>query len=91
MGTKRITSALRSRRALRVRRFAFIVLVLTVLSMLFTTVALAQAPNTMPGDILDAYRGARAPAIAVFNSYAMRLFRALALVEMAWVGVLLVL
>ena len=91
MRTKRITSALRSRRALRVRRFAFIVLVLTVLSMLFTTVALAQAPNTMPGDILDAYRGARAPAIAVFNRYAMRLFRALALVEMAWVGVLLVL
>ena len=91
MTQKRIASALQCRHAVWVRRFAFILLVLTLLTTVFSTVALAQAPGTMPGDILTAYQGARAPAIVVFNRYAMRLFRALALIEMAWVSVLLVL
>ncbi len=50
-----------------------------------------SAPGTMPANITEAYRSSRAPAIAVFNRYAGGLFRALALVEMAWTAVLLLL
>jgi len=45
----------------------------------------------MPNSMTNAYRDARAPAIAVFNQYAGGLFRALALVEMAWTALLLLL
>lgn len=90
MTTTKNTSGSWARLSRRRRRFAWTVLILLVLGVVFAGVASAQ-PSTMPGDILTAYRGARAPAVAVFGRYAGRLFRALALVEMAWVGVLLVL
>ena len=90
MTTTKNTSGAWARLSRRRRRFAWTVLSLLVLVVVFAGVASAQ-PSTMPGDILTAYRGARAPAVAVFGRYAGRLFRALALVEMAWVGVLLVL
>ena len=90
MTTTKNTSGAWARLSRRRRRFAWTVLILLVLGVVSAGVASAQ-PSTMPGDILTAYRGARAPAVAVFGRYAGRLFRALALVEMAWVGVLLVL
>lgn len=53
--------------------------------------AVPSAPGDMPRNILTAYQESKIPAIAAFNQYAGRLFRALALVEMAWAGVLLLL
>ena len=57
--------------------------------MVFSAVASAQA--TTANDITEAYRASRGQAILVFQKYAGGLFRALALCDMAWVGVLLVL
>lgn len=65
---------------------------LVVLFVMTAAVVSAQAP---PGNTADTfivqYRASRAAALAAFNNYARGLFRALALCEMAWVGVLLVL
>lgn len=67
-------------------------LLLTAILLVCAASVYAQAaPGTMPGSITDAYRNSRGPAIAVFNRYAGGLFRALALVEMAWTAVLLLL
>ena len=80
------------RKARRVLVGAWILLLLMTL---FANLASAQPapinPDRMPDGVIGAYQAARAPAIAVFNRYAMRLFRALALVEMAWCGVILLL
>ncbi len=65
---------------------------LLVVLVVCAAVLQAQAPpgNTADTFILQ-YRASRASAIAAFTMYAQGLFRALALCEMAWVGVLLVL
>ncbi len=49
------------------------------------------APGDMPRGILQAYQASRLPAVNAFNQYAGRLFRALALIEIAWAAVLLAL
>lgn len=48
-------------------------------------------PQNMSSGILNAYQASKAPALVAFNQYAGRLFRALALVEMAWAAILLAL
>lgn len=79
-------------RSLSVRRALWLSLLVLLLTTLFCAVASAQAPpGNMPNSMTGAYRAARAPAIAVFNQYAGGLFRALAMVEMAWTALLLLL
>jgi len=74
------------------RRTLWLSLLVLLLTTLFCAVASAQAPpGNMPNGMTNAYKAARAPAIAVFNQYAGGLFRALALVEMAWTALLLLL
>lgn len=83
---------LRSPGATRLRRVLWFSLLLLLLTTIFCAVASAQAPpGNMPNSMTNAYKAARAPAIAVFNQYAGGLFRALALVEMAWTALLLLL
>lgn len=78
--------------SLSVRRALWLSLVVMLLTTVFCAVASAQAPpGNMPNSMTSAYKAARAPAIAVFNQYAGGLFRALALVEMAWTALLLLL
>lgn len=84
-----------SRPGWRRRRVFWIALGVVVLLTVAGGVAMAQVapstPGTMPRNILTAYEASKIPAITAFNQYAGRLFRALALVEMAWAAVLLAL